>query len=51
MGVEFCIWIWRMYWSKRKQQNLQQTKRGSPAKELRNIPQKSNVSKDPQAVR
>ena len=51
MGVEFCIWIWRMYRSRRKQERLLHTKQGLQAKELRNIPQKSNVSKDPQPVR
>jgi hypothetical protein len=51
MGVEFCIWIWRMYRSRRKQERLEHMKRGLPANELRNIPQKSNVSKGPQPVR
>jgi len=51
MGVEFCIWIWRMYRFKRKQERLQLRNAKSPAQELSGIPQKSNADRDIQLAR
>lgn len=47
MGVEFCIWLWRMYRFKQKQERLQPPKLPSPAQELRGIPQKANEDVQP----
>lgn len=46
MGVEFCIWLWRMYRFKRKQERLQPPNSPS-ALELCGIPRKSNEDAQP----
>jgi hypothetical protein len=46
MGVEFCIWLWRMYRFKRKQERLQALKPSS-ALESCGIPRKSNEDVQP----
>jgi len=48
MGVEFCIWLWRMYRFKQKQDRLQAK---LSAQELSGIPQKSNANGDAQLAR
>lgn len=51
MGVEFCIWLWRMYRFKRKQERLRPPKPPSPTLASCGVPQKSNAAKDAQLAR
>lgn len=48
MGVEFCIWLWRMVRYKRKQERLARRDAKLAARKLSGIPQKSNANRDAQ---
>ena len=48
MGVEFCIWLWRMYRFKQKQERLRPPKATVLAQLP--IPQKSHAVEDTQLV-
>jgi hypothetical protein len=48
MGVEFCIWLWRMYRFKQKQERLQLRQAKLQAQLPSGIAQKSHAVKDAQ---
>jgi len=50
MGVEFCIWLWRMQRIKRQQERQQSRRAKEPAQVPPSIPQKSHAVGDVQPV-
>jgi hypothetical protein len=51
MGVEFCIWLWRMYRIKQKQERLGLSKSEHPMREALTVPQKQRTVEDARPVR
>ena len=51
MGVQFCIWLWRMYRWKQKQERLQGLNPNSPHPELYDLAPKPNAPEHIQPAR